>query len=419
MDLPHAITAHPDGTEAAESTGAQPDDPLPNAHAWRRQADPRLDAHDVVRLQAAARQSHDRIAQRLTAAGLVPDAGAATGVPDLDARRDLDAALEVDVDTLQRIDDLHARRMRSASPRERQHATTVLAEALHRIVDGYQVGDPPPSRLVRWLRRVDDRVRRAYARLTVFDDHTPVVAWWEPVSRWVLLVLAAAGAVLLAGGHVVAAAGLIGARVTLAAVTAPPAPSVSTWRRLIGYNPDWASSVCSHAADALILAGLAAGLHAGGRSAWATLTMAAALFGLLATVSRIAAREQGLRLPRLWIERAAKDLALTGAVVAAAITASRGLGSASPFTLVAPAVVGAMGIVELTRTAYYARRRRRLLSRAATADGTGDLVPNAIVVTTGDAIVVNLRRSGRRPGVFPERREGVDPRLRVVRGYGD
>jgi hypothetical protein len=419
MDLPHATTAHPDGTETAESTGAQPDDPLPDAHAWRRQADPQLDTRDVARLQAAARQSRDRIAQRLTAAGLVPDAGAATGVPDLDARRDLDAALEVDVDTLQRIDELHARRMRSASPRERQHATTVLAEALHRIVDGYQVGDPPPSRLVRWLRRVDDRVHRAYARLTVFDDHTPVVAWWEPVSRWALLVLAAAGAVLLAGGHVVAAAGLIGARVTLAAVTAPPAPSVSTWRRLIGYNPDWASSVCSHSADALILAGLAAGLHAGGRSVWATLTMAAALFGLLATVSRIAAREQGLRLPRLWIERAAKDLALTGAVVAAAITASRGLGSTSPFTLVAPAVVGAMGIVELTRTAYYARRRRRLLSRAATAGGTGDLVPNAIVVTTGDAIVVNLRRSGSRAPIFPERREGVDPRLRVVRGYGD
>jgi hypothetical protein len=228
-----------------------------------------------------------------------------------------------------------------------------------------------------------------------------------------------AGAILLAEGHVVAAAVLIGARVTLGAVTAPPAPSVSTWRRLIGYNPDWASSVCSHAADALILAGLAAGLHAGGRSAWATLTMAAALFGLLATVSRIAAREQGLRLPRLWIERAAKDLALTGAVVAAAITTSRGLGSASPLTLVAPAVVGAMGIIELARTAYYARRRRRLLSRAAAAGGAGDLVPNAIVVTTGDAIVVNLRRSGSRARIFPERRDGAASHLEVVRGDGD
>jgi hypothetical protein len=185
MDLPHATPAHADGTETAESTGAQPDDPLPDASAWRRQAEPRLDPRDVSRLRAAARQSGERIGQRRAGAGLVPEAGAATSVPDLDARRDLDAALEVDVDTLQRIDELHARRMRSTSPRERQHATTVLAEALHRIVDGYQVGDPPPSRFVRWLRRVDDRVCRAYARLTVFDDHTPVSAWWEPApSCW-------------------------------------------------------------------------------------------------------------------------------------------------------------------------------------------------------------------------------------------
>jgi hypothetical protein len=417
MDLPHAITAHPDATETADSTGAQPDDPLPDAGAWRRQADPRLGPRDIARLQADARRSHDRIAQRLTSAGLAPGADT-TGVPDIDARRDLDAALEVDVDTLQRIDELHDRRMRSASPRERQHATTVLAEALHRIVDGYQVGDPPPSRLVRALRRADDAVRRAYARITLFDADTPVVAWWEPVSRWVLLALAACASVLLAGGHVVGAAALVAARVTLAAVTAPPAPSATTWRRLIGYNPDWASSVCSHAGDALILAGLAAGLHAGGRPLWAALTMGAALFGLLATVSRIAAREQGLRLPRLWIERAAKDVALTGAAAAAAVTTSRGLGSASPFTLVAPAVVVAMGVAELVRTAYYARRRRHLLSRAATASGTGDLVPNAIVVSTGDAIVVNLRRSGSRAPIFPDHRDAAGPRLRVIRADG-
>jgi hypothetical protein len=340
-------------------------------------------------------------------------------VPDLDARRDLDPALEVDVDTLQRIDDLHDRRMRSASPRERQHATTVLAEALHRIVDGYKVGDPPPSRLVRGLRRVDDSVRRTYARLTVFREPTPVVAWWEPLSRWVLLTLAVAGAASLAGGHLVGAAVAVALRVTLAAVTAPPAPSASTWRRLIGYNPDWTSSVCSHAGDALVLAGLAAGLHDGGRPLWGTLTMGAALFGLLATVSRIAAREQGLRLPRLWIERAAKDLALTGAVLAAAITTSRGFASASPLTLVAPAVVGAMGVTELIRTSYYARRRRRLLSRAATASGTGDLVPNAIVVTTGDAIVVNLRRSGPRVPIFPDHWGAGGSHLRVVRANRD
>jgi hypothetical protein len=417
MDLTQATPAHPDGAAPAESNGIQPDDPLPDANTWRRDAEPWLDRRDVVRLQEAARRSRERIAQRLTSAGLAPDADAA-GVADIDARRDLDVALEFDVDTLQRIDELHDRRMRSASPRERQHATTVLAEALHRIVDGYQVGDPPPSRLVRGLRRADDAVRRAYARLTVFGDHTPVVAWWEPVCRWVLLALAACAAVLLAGGHVVGAAVVVAARVTLAAMTAPPAPSATTWRRLIGYNPDWASSVCSHAGDALILAGVSAGMLASGRPLWAALTMGAALFGLLATVSRIAAREQGLRLPRLWIERAAKDLALTGAVAAAAITAGRGLGSASPATLVAPAVVAAMGIAELIRTAYYARRRRHLLSRAATASGTGDLVPNAIVVSTGDAIVVNLRRSGSRAPIFPEARDAAGPRLRVIRADG-
>jgi hypothetical protein len=190
-------------------------------------------------------------------------------------------------------------------------------------VDGYQVGDPPPSRLVRGLRRADDAVRPAYARLTVFGDHTPVIAWWEPVSRWALLALAACGAVLLAGGHVVGAAVVVAARVTLAAVTAPPAPSATTWRRLIGYNPDWVSTVCSHAGNALVLAGLSAGLHAGGRPLWAAVTMGAALFGLLATVSRIAAREQGLRLPRLWIERAAKDLALTDPTPSSSAPATR------------------------------------------------------------------------------------------------
>ncbi len=154
----------------------------------------------------------------------------------------------------------------------------------------------------------------------MFHDHTPAVVWWEPLSRWGLLLLAVVGALLLAGGHLAGAAAVVAVRATLAAATAPPAPSAGTWRRLIGYNPDWATSVCSHAGDALILAGLAAGLHAGGRPLWAMLTMGAALFGLLATVSRIAAREQGLRLPRLWIERAAKDVALTGAVLAAAAT---------------------------------------------------------------------------------------------------
>jgi hypothetical protein len=401
-------------TTPAASSGGQPDDPVPDAEAWRHDADPRLHQPDIARLQEAAGQSRERIARRLEAAGM-----STPGVPGIDAHRDLDTALEVDVDTLERIDELHGRRTRSASPRERQHATTVLAEALHRIVDGYQVGDPPPSRVVRGLRQFDDVVRRAYARLTLFHAPTPIAERWEPASRWVFLALAAAGAALVAAGHPVAAAAPVVLRVVLAAATAPPPPSATTWRRLIGSNPGWASSVCSHAGDALVLAGLAAGLQASGRPVWAALTMGAALFGVLATMSRIAAREQGLRLPRLWIERATKDVAITGAVLALAM-ASRGPAAMWALTLVAPAAVGAVGVTELVRTAYYTRRRRRLLSRASGGDGIDGLVPDAIVVTTGDGIVVNLRRSGRRPPIFPDHPSLDRGRtLRVVPASGE
>ncbi len=78
-----------------------------------------------------------------------------------------------------------------------------------------------------------------------------------------------------------------------------------------------------------------------------------------------------------------------------------------------------MGVTELIRTAYYARRRRGLLSRASIASGADDLVPNAIVVTTGDAIVVNLRRVGRRPPMFPEARGAGGRHLRPVPDRGD
>jgi hypothetical protein len=38
MDLTRATPAHPDATGLAESNGAQPDHPLPDARAWRREA---------------------------------------------------------------------------------------------------------------------------------------------------------------------------------------------------------------------------------------------------------------------------------------------------------------------------------------------------------------------------------------------
>ena len=53
--------------------------------------------------------------------------------------------LDDHVDLLEHIDALHDRRLRSASPRERHAATRVLAEALHRIVDGYDVEIEPPN----------------------------------------------------------------------------------------------------------------------------------------------------------------------------------------------------------------------------------------------------------------------------------
>lgn len=410
---------------AAAPDGAPSDDPLPEADpcgmsraglvalpgAWARDTDTRLGPTTISRLQDEARESRERIDRRLATAGLLP--GTAP-VPELDARRLLDDAIDDDVETLERIDELHRRRRGSASPRERQRATTVLAEVLHRIVDGYGFADPPPSRVVRGLRRVDQAVGRGYTRLTVFHDQSPVADWWELTARWVLLGMAAASAALMAVGQLGAAAALVVGRVALAAVTAPPAPTASSWRRLIRYNPDWASAVCGHAGDAFVLSGIAIGLHLDGQSGWAAATMVAALFGLLATTSRIASREQGLRMPRLWIERIAKDLALTGAALAAALASPRGLGEALPLTLVAPAVVTVVGVTELARTGYYARRRRHLLSRASVADG---LVPNAIVVTTSDAIVVNLRRSTPRPTVFSASQSGRDPdRLRAVEG---
>jgi hypothetical protein len=70
------------------------------------------------------------------------------------------------------------------------------------------------------------------------------------------------------------------------------------------------------------------------------------------------------------------------------------------------------------RTAYYTRRRWRLLSRASDTGGD-DLVPNAIVVTTGDGIVVNLCHTGDRPRIFPAGRGDRERRLRAVPATGD
>jgi hypothetical protein len=413
MDMPHANPAPSGRPELAESKDTQPDDPIPDATAWRRYADPKLDTHDISRLQEAARQSGERITQRLTSAGLVPSGS--SGVPDLDARRDVDAALDIDADTLERIDELHDRR-RSASPRERQRATTVLAEALHRIVDGYAVGRPPDNRLVRAMRRVEVATARVYARLTVFQEWSPRADWWESRGRWLLFALATAGALLVALGHVGAAAAIVISRTLIAATTAEPQKPPSTWRQFVGVNPDLGSSVCRYAGDALLLGGMAIGLQLHDRPVWAAVTVGAALLGLLATTSRLVASCQGLRMPQLWIERATKDLAFSGALLAAVLVGRGGIDGVVPVQALAAVAVGASGVGELIRDAYYGRRRRQLLTSASVADRS---VPNAIVVTTSDAIVVNLCRQGPRAPIFPDR--GVDggPHLHIVRASGD
>jgi hypothetical protein len=47
------------------------------------------------------------------------------------------------------------------------------------------------------------------------------------------------------------------------------------------------------------------------------------------------------------------------------------------------------------------------------------LATRRVVVTTGDAIVVNLRQAGSRAPIFADRRDGGGPRLRVVRADCD
>ncbi|HKX71959.1 MAG TPA: hypothetical protein VJM75_12050 [Acidimicrobiales bacterium] len=377
--------------------------------AWTRDTDTRLDPATIARLQEEARESRERIDRRLATAGLF---GGTAPVPELDARRLLDDAIDGDIETLERIDELHDRR-RSASPRERQQATTVLAEALHRIVDGYKVGQPPASRLVRAMRSLEDGTGRLYSRLTVFREWSPRADWWEERGRWVLLGLATSAAVLVGLGHVTAGAAVVVTRTLAATITAAPRPPATTWRRLVGFSPDLASSLCRHTGDTLILGGIASGLYLDGRPVWAALTVGAAVLGLLGTTSRLAASCQGLRMPQMWLERAAKDVAFSGALMAAALVASARVHDPFPLLVAAPMIVAAVGITEMIRDAYYGRRRRNDLSRASTVDG---LVPNAIVVNTGDAIVVNLCRSRPRPTMFTAAPTGGsrDGRLSVV-----
>jgi hypothetical protein len=387
--------------------------------------DTRLDGATAARLRDESRRSRARIARRLADARHHPSAGGvvepvvdagttlADDPPDRDGRpdrvdewRDLGGLLDENVEFLEHIDGLHERRLASPSPRERQAATRALAEALYRIVDGYWVDDGPPHRPVRVVRTLDDTVGRAYARLARRRAGAGRAArTWARVGRWVRLGLAVAAASALAEGLVAWGAAAVVLRALLSLALVVEETPESPRRRLLGYNTQWAPCVCTHVGDAAILAGLGIGLQLDGRTAWGAATAFAALFGVTATMTRVAASSQGFRLPRMFVDRAAKAVALPVATVGAALFAPGGLAGGVPVAAVAVVVVSAVALSDLARVVYWALRRRRLFRRVAAAGG--GLVPDVIVAHTSDALVMNITRSDPRPTVFGD--GGADP----------
>lgn len=385
--------------------------------------DPTLDRATAARLRDEARRSRPRIERRLAEAGHLPPAGGggvagdpAPPVPGpvpVDQVRNLSGRLDENIAFFEHIDALHERRLHSPSPRERQVATRALAEALHRVVAGYQVDAHPPHRSVLWARRLDEGLGRLYARAACRGPHRQGASrWWARDGRWVRLVLALAACVLLSGNLMVAGALAVTARSLLSGVLYVPAPPVGRRRRLLGYDPGWASCVCTHLGDAAIIVGLGVGLHLGGHTAWGVVTVSAALFRLIATMLRVASGQHGFRMPRLWLDRAVTALVLPSATIGAATIPPEGPGTVAGVPVAAAAVgaVVAIGAVEVARTVYFALCRRRLFRHAAAAEG--GLVPDAIVAHTADGIVVNLQRAAVRPHVFDLGADG--PHLRVV-----
>ena len=383
--------------------------------------DVRLDRATAARLRDEARRTRPRVARRLADAGHHPSLGRPPGEgygpdgadelgrpEDVDGQRDLGRRLDENVAFFEHIDALHDRRTHSPSPRERQVATRALAEALHRIVSGYRVDDEPPHRPVMAARLADEGLGRAIDRLAVRGPQRQAATrWWARDGRWVRLGLALVAFVLLAENQMVAAAVTVTARSALSVALYAPASPVGTRKRLLGYDPFWPSCVSIHLGDAAVVAGMGLGLHLGGHTEWGVATVFAALFGLLATMTRMTSEHHGFRLPRLWFDRVAMTLALPAAAVAAAVLGPDGPGTLRgvPVAGAVVLVVTAIGVVQVGRTVYFALCRGRLFRRAAAAD-PGE-VPDAIVAHTGDAIVVNLsRQAATRPPVFDLDDEG-------------
>ena len=374
--------------------------PLDRTDIRLGRTDAGIDRATAARLRDEARRSRDRIERRLAAAGHLP--GGVSGprpVGDaIDERRNLSRRLDENVTFYEHIDALHERRLHSPSPRERQVATRALAEALHRIVAGYQVADDPPHRPVLVARALDEWLGRAYDRLAASGPRRDgATRWWARDGRWVRLALALVAGVLLSENHVVAAAMLVCVRSLLSVALYAPAPPVGRRRRLLGYDPQWGTCISTHLGDAAILTGMGLGLHLGGSTEWGAATVFAALFGVITKMMRVASGQHGFRLPRLWLDRAVTTAVLPAVVVAAALPLG-GLGTLAglPVGAVAVGVVTLIGLVEIGRTVYYALCRRRLFRRASESG----FVPDAIVAHTADGIVVNLSRAGGSVTVF-------------------
>jgi hypothetical protein len=420
-------TAATDTSVEPTRLGAADDDPLPGGRDEGCPADSRdepcyrdtsLDADTIARVRDEARRTRPGVEARLVAAGFLPAAAGSRpgddGQRDLDWRRDLDGRVDEDVAFLEYIDALHEQRLRSPSARDRQAATRTIAEALYRIVDGYWVDDGPPHRPVQAVRRLDDAVGQLYGKLATMwvSPGSAAARVWARHGRWVRLGLALAAALLLAAGAVAVAAIAVTARAVLSVAFTAPAPIEGPRRRLLGYNAQWTSCVATHVGDAAVLAGLGWALSADGRPLWGAVTAVAALVGLTATMTRVAASSQGFRLPRLYLDRATKAVALPAAAGLAAIAGDLVRPAGIVVGVLAVGSVAAAALSDVVRVVYWAVRRRRLFRRVASAGGDGP-VPDVIVARTSDALVMNITRAGHRPALFDD-----GPR-RHLRAVGD
>jgi hypothetical protein len=386
---------------------------------WDREAGTYVDAATITRLRSEAWLTRDEIEQLLTDAGYGPRTSRLEAV---DARRDLDPLTDIDLETLTRIEELHANRRASTSERSRQRAEGVLNEIMHRVIDGYQVEDKPQNRAVKAGRGVEAVVTRAYLHLSLLGRRSASAERWRAGARVMLMVLALGVAGLLATGHVAGAAFIVVARTVVSAITTPPSPT-ATSHRWMAYNPDWLGGAVLNIGDAVILTGIGAHLLLAGRTALAESTLAAAVFGLSAAYLRVAAHQAGVRLPRLSIDRLVKDVALTIAVVLAAV-ARQSEANGLRVLVIAPLAVAAMGAIEVARVTYYVRRHHQRVRRAAKVDGT--LVADAVVFKTDGDLVYRIPLSARpRPmldGVeapVGDHHSGHPPGLRAVGAGGN